>query len=320
MDGEKTKDGKLVADVRPGVEVTREAPTIWSREEILNRLSQVTKSSKSSQNNNSRHASQSQDSRSSSQIFENSQPYKPKELGKSLNLSQVMADMPGEEDEHDSPDFDAFNGNIASDNEENYGDELKIDNTTHCAPVKSQNSSRSKFAREEVSAGAVVADDAPRRTPIKSQTSGTSKFVPKEVGAEGDSPIIGDSTHRTPVKSKNSSRSKFAREEVSVDAVVIDEAPRHTPIKSQRSGTSKLVQKEARPDAEVIQGTPDRTPIKSQASSKSKFEELLSQESDDSDREVRLHISLMSCQLLQPNKKHLVFCSEIKYKLLIFAG
>jgi len=177
LDGEKTKDGKLVADVRPGVEVTNERPTIWSREEILNRLSQATKSSKSSQNNNSRHASQSQDSRSSSQIFEKSQPSKPIELGKCLNLSQVMADMPGEEDGHDSPDFDAFNGNIASDNEENDGNEL----------------------------------------------------------------IIEDNTHRAP--------------------------------------------KEIRADAEVIQGTPDRTPIKSQASSKSRFEELLSQESDDSDRE-----------------------------------
>jgi len=285
LDGEKTKDGKLVADVRPGVEVTNERPTIWSREEILNRLSQATKSSKSSQNNNSRHASQSQDSRSSSQIFENSQPRKPIELGKCLNLSQVMADMPGEEDGHDSPDFDAFNGNIASDNEENDGNELIIEDTTHRAPVKSQNSSRSKFEREEESVGAVVIDEAPRRTPIKSQNSGTSKFVQKEVRAEGDNSIIGDTTHRTPVKSKTSSRSKFAREVASVDAVVIDEAPRHTPIKSQPSGTDKLVQKEARADAEVIQGTPDLTPIKSQASSKSRFEELLSQESDDSDRE-----------------------------------
>lgn len=210
LDGEKTKDGKLVADVRPGVEVTNERPTIWSREEILNRLSQATKSSKSSQNNNSRHASQSQDSRSSSQIFENSQPSKPIELGKCLNLSQVMADMPGEEDGHDSPDFDAFNDNIASDNEENDGNEIIIKDTTHRAP--------------------------------------------KEIRAEGDNSIIGDTTHRTPVKSKT-------------------------------SGTDKLVQKEARADAEVIQGTPDRTPIKSQASSKSRFEELLSQESDDSDRE-----------------------------------
>jgi len=289
--GEQTVNGGLLADIKTGVEVTHESPTIWSSQEISQRLSQSQKSAISTQ---------SEKQETYSQVFESSQnpnTQKSDTCDKQRDDNSQSNAVPTIGSRPSSPDFDAFDCQ-SSDNEDAITSENPAfdnvrsnqrDVSTYNAVIAEEAVARiqsspqkyEKMSKNEQNADVETINKNSNETDAIENSENIGNLVENEVFAKSSdkrldeelSTCENENIVSNEAQKENTELSNYRRDEELSDCESEHYKAKEAYKEKERASPSR--------NDEIV----EETPVKAYSSQGSKFEALMNHDSEDPDSE-----------------------------------